>query len=91
VYDFAIVSVAAAGQIENGVWQDGRIVLGGVAPTPYRAIEAENVLRGQEITESAARDAAERALLTARPMTENAYKIDIAKNLIRKAVMSLAA
>jgi xanthine dehydrogenase YagS FAD-binding subunit len=62
-----------------------------VAPTPYRAAEAENVLRGQEITESLAREAAERAMLTARPMTENAYKIDIAKNLIKKAVMSLVA
>lgn len=91
VLDFAIVSVAAVAQIEDGVWQDGRIVLGGVAPTPYRAAEAEDRLRGQEITEAVARDAAERALLRARPMTENAYKIDVAKNLIRQAVMSLAA
>jgi len=91
VLDFAIVSIAATGQIESGVWQDGRIVLGGVAPTPYRATDAEDTLRGQQITEALVHDAAERALLEARPMTYNAYKVDIAKNLIKQAVMSLAA
>lgn len=91
VLDFAIASVAVVGQIENGVWQDGRIVLGGVAPTPHRASEAEDALRGQEITEALVQDAAERALLDARPMTYNAYKVDIAKNLIKQAVMSLVA
>src|ERR1051325_2557379 len=42
VYDFAIISVAAAFQVANGNWTDGRVVLGGVAPVPYRAIPIEN-------------------------------------------------
>ena len=42
VYDFTVVSVAAAFAVENDVWQDGRIVLGGVAPIPYRATVVEN-------------------------------------------------
>ncbi|HET7010448.1 MAG TPA: xanthine dehydrogenase family protein subunit M [Anaerolineales bacterium] len=89
VYDFAIVSVAIAAQIENGVWQDGRVVLGGVAPTPHQSTLAEAALKGQTITEAVARQAAEQAMLNARPMTDNAYKVDMAKNLIQQAVMSL--
>ncbi|MFN8454859.1 MAG: xanthine dehydrogenase family protein subunit M [Anaerolineae bacterium] len=90
VYDFAIVSVAAVAQVEGGVWKDGRIVLGGVAPVPYRASAAEDALRGKTIDEATVREAADRTLLEARPMTFNAYKVDIAKNLIKQAVMTLA-
>ncbi|MEZ4867323.1 MAG: xanthine dehydrogenase family protein subunit M [Caldilineaceae bacterium] len=91
VYDFAIISVAVAANITDGVWQDGRIVLGGVAPTPYRATTAEDVLRGQKVTDELARDAGERPLLNARPMTYNAYKVDMTKKLIHQAIMSLVA
>lgn len=91
VYDFAIVSAAVVAQIDNGTWVDGRIVLGGVAPTPHRAVEAEEALKGQKITDAAAIDAGQRAMLKARPMTNNAYKVDMAKNLIHQAVMSLVA
>jgi xanthine dehydrogenase YagS FAD-binding subunit len=89
VYDFAIVSIAVAAQIENGVWKDGRVVLGGVAPTPYRATAAEDALKGQKIDANVAKDAAEKTLVKARPMSQNAYKVDIAKNLIIRAVTGL--
>jgi xanthine dehydrogenase YagS FAD-binding subunit len=89
VYDFAIVSIAVAAQIENGVWKEGRVVLGGVAPTPYRATAAEDALRGQKIDANVAQDAAAKTLVKARPMSQNAYKVDIAKNLIARAVLSL--
>jgi xanthine dehydrogenase YagS FAD-binding subunit len=91
VYDFAIVSIAVAASISNGVWQDGRIVLGGVAPTPYRATAAEDTLKGQQITADLVRQAADKTLLPARPMTQNAYKVGLAKNVIQQAVMSLVA
>lgn len=91
VYDFAIVSIAVAAQIEGGVWKDGRVVLSGVAPTPYRATAAEDALKGQKIDEKVVRDAAEKTLVKARPMSQNAYKVDIAKNLIARAVLSLAS
>lgn len=90
VYDFAIVSVAVAAQIEGGVWKDGRVVLGGVAPTPFRATAAEDALKGQKIDDKSARNAADLTLILARPMSQNTYKVDIAKNLIARAVMSLA-
>ncbi|HEX9074494.1 MAG TPA: hypothetical protein VF932_01895, partial [Anaerolineae bacterium] len=91
VYDFAIVSIAVAAQIEGGVWKDGRVVLSGVAPTPYRATAAEDALKGQKIDANVARDAAEKTLIKARPMSQNAYKVDIAKNLIARAVLSLVS
>lgn len=91
VYDFAIVSVAVVAQVSNGVWTDGRVVLGGVAPTPFRAADAEAALKGQKIDDKSARNAAELTLIKARPMSQNSYKIDIAKNLITRAVMSLSA
>ena len=91
VYDFAIVSIAVAAQIENGVWKDGRVVLGGVAPTPYRATAAEEALKGQKVDAAVAKDAAEKTMVKARPMSQNAYKVDIAKNLISRAVLSLVS
>jgi xanthine dehydrogenase YagS FAD-binding subunit len=91
VYDFAIVSIAIAAQIENGVWKDGRVVLGGVAPTPYRATAAEDALKGQTVNATVAADAAAKTMIKARPMSQNAYKVDIAKNLIINAVMSLVS
>jgi xanthine dehydrogenase YagS FAD-binding subunit len=91
VYDFAIVSIAVVANISNGVWQDGRIVLGGVAPTPYRATVAEDTLKGQQVTADLARQAADKTLLPARPMTQNAYKVGLAKNVIQQAIMSLVA
>jgi xanthine dehydrogenase YagS FAD-binding subunit len=91
VYDFAIVSIAVAAQIEGGVWKDGRVVLSGVAPTPYRATAAEDALRGQTLNALVAKAAADNTLVKARPMSNNAYKVDIAKNLIARAVLSLAS
>ncbi len=91
VYDFAIVGVAVNAQVEGGVWKDGRVVLSGVAPTPHRSTAAEEALKGQKIDEKVAKEVGERAMLKARPMSQNTYKVDIAKNLIARAVMSLVA
>ncbi len=49
VYDFALVAVAAAFTVENDNWKDGRVVLGGVAPVPYRATGVENQLKDKNI------------------------------------------
>src|SRR5918912_377973 len=58
VYDFAVVSVAVAFTLDGaGKWADGRVVLGGVAPVPYRAQVVENALKGQDV-KAAARQAA---------------------------------
>ncbi|MBI5302218.1 MAG: FAD binding domain-containing protein [Chloroflexi bacterium] len=90
VYDFALVSVAAVITQENGVWKDGRIVLGGVAPVPYRAKVVEEALAGKNIKENI--KAAAAAIKTvARPMSLNAYKVDITMGLIEQVVLGALA
>jgi len=87
VYDFALCSVAAVFTEENGVWKDGRIVLGGVSPVPYRAKVVEEALAGKNIKQ-AAKDAAGRIRTVARPMSLNGYKVDIAVGLIERVLTS---
>jgi xanthine dehydrogenase YagS FAD-binding subunit len=88
VYDFALVSVAVVATVEDDVWQDGRIVLGGVAPVPWRAEVVEQALVGKNIQE-AIKTAAALIRGEARPMSLNAYKVDIAIGLTERAVSSL--
>jgi xanthine dehydrogenase YagS FAD-binding subunit len=90
VYDFAIVSVAAAFTVSGDVWQDGRVVLGGVAPVPYRALPIENQLKGKNITASI-KQAAAAIRTVARPMSMNAYKVDIAQTAIERTILSALA
>jgi len=87
VYDFAVVSVAVAVVPDaSGKWSDGRIVLGGVSPVPYRAKVVEDALKGQDI-KATARTAAGQIRTVARPMSLNAYKVDIAQNLIERTLL----
>jgi xanthine dehydrogenase YagS FAD-binding subunit len=87
VYDFAIVSVAAAFTVDgSGNWQDGRITLGGVAPVPYRAKVVEDALKGKNV-KSTVSQAAAQIRTVARPMSVNAYKVDVAQGLIERTVL----
>jgi len=90
VYDFAIVSVAVSFQESGGVWQDGRVVLGGVAPVPYRAKVIEDALKGKDV-KATAKAAAAQIRTVARPMSLNAYKVDIAQNLIERTLLQALA
>lgn len=90
VYDFALVSVAVAFTEQNGVWQDGRIVLGGVSPVPYRARVVEDALKGKDI-KATLKQAAAALRTVARPMSQNAYKVDITQGLIERAVLQALA
>ena len=85
--DFAIVSVASVMTIENGFCADARISLGAVAPGPIRARKAEEMLKGRSLSEERAAEAAGQALSGARPLTMNAYKIEIAKTLVKRAIL----
>jgi xanthine dehydrogenase YagS FAD-binding subunit len=87
VYDFAVVSVAVAFTVDGaGKWSDGRIVLGGVSPVPYRAAVVETALKGQDVR-TAAKSAAAQIRTVARPMSLNAYKVDVAQNLIERTLL----
>ena len=91
--DFALVSVAAAVILE-GDGQDAsinraRIVLGGVAPVPYRVREAEDHLSGRTIADIDPAEGAAMALAAATPLPQNGYKIPMARNIIRRALTLL--
>src|SRR6202165_1927205 len=86
VYDFALVSVAVAFTLDGGNWKDGRITLGGVSPVPYRATVVEDALKGKDIKASVKADAAQLRTV-ARPMSLNAYKIDLAQGLIERTIL----
>jgi NADPH-dependent glutamate synthase beta subunit-like oxidoreductase/CO/xanthine dehydrogenase FAD-binding subunit len=86
--DFAIVSVASVITFERGVCVDARVVLGTVAPGPVRAKAAEKMIIGKPIDEDRAAKAAEQAIAGAQPLSMNAYKVEIAKTLVKRAILS---
>jgi xanthine dehydrogenase YagS FAD-binding subunit len=86
VYDFAIASVAAVFTVSGTTWQDGRIVLGGVAPVPYRAKVVEDALKGKDI-KATIKQAAAQLRTVARPMSLNGYKVDVVQGLIERTVL----
>lgn len=91
-YAFALVSVAAAVSVaEDGSLRDVRIALGGVAPRPWRARIAEERLRGARPDEETLREAARAELAEARPLPDNAFKVDLATDLIVAGVRDLVA
>jgi xanthine dehydrogenase YagS FAD-binding subunit len=71
----------------SGTVQDARIVLGAVAPIPWRSAEAERVIIGRRVDADLAAQAAEAALKMAAPLSDNAYKAPITKALIRRAIL----
>ncbi len=89
-YAFALVSVAAALDVDGGSVRDVRLALGGVAHKPWRALRAEDALRGGPATEAAFRAAIERELEAARPLRDNAFKVTLARNLVTRVLADLA-
>ena len=86
-YAFALVAVAAALELEGGAIRQARVVMGGVAHKPWRSREAEAALSGQPMNEATVRGAADLARREARPLQHNAYKVELAKRAIVRALM----
>ena len=86
--DFAVVSVASVITVEGDVCKDARITLGAVAPIPIRATKAEQLIKGKAIDEATATEAAEAAVADTVPLSMNAYKIEITKILLKRAILS---
>jgi xanthine dehydrogenase YagS FAD-binding subunit len=78
-YAFALVSVAAALEIEDGAIRDVRVALGGVAHKPWRALVTEALLRGRQPSEEVFRQASEGELASARALRDNGFKVELAK------------
>ena len=86
-YAFGLVAVAAALQLQNGRITRARLVLGGVAHKPWRAEKAEAILHGQAPAEVLFQRAATAALAEARPLRDNAYKVELARRAIGRALL----
>jgi xanthine dehydrogenase YagS FAD-binding subunit len=76
--------------MDHEACRSARIVLGGVAPIPWRTPDAERLLTGQRITPELAAKAAEAALAGAAPLAKNAYKVPLAKTVVRRTLSALA-
>lgn len=87
--DFAVVGLGSCYELDGGEVKSASIVLGAVAPVPVRCTEAENYLLGRTLTEAAAEEAAELALAGAEPLAQNAWKVQIAKTLIKRSLLRL--
>lgn len=90
IWDFALVSAAVAVRQQEGKVERARIVLGGVAPIPWRSREAEAALVGKPLEAGSAKQAADKAIEPARPLRDNAYKVDLARAIIQGALLRLA-
>jgi NADPH-dependent glutamate synthase beta subunit-like oxidoreductase/CO/xanthine dehydrogenase FAD-binding subunit len=86
--DFPIVSVASVITINGGVCQDARIVLGAVAPAPIRLTMVEQAIKGKVINAATAESASETAITGAIPLAMNAYKVEITKTLVKRAILA---
>jgi len=88
--DFALVGAAAVLEMEGGICRRASIVLSGVSPAPHRAAAAEKALSGQRLDLAAVVKAAEAALADAEPLDENGYKVQLAKTILKRAVLRAA-
>ncbi|HEX3709051.1 MAG TPA: xanthine dehydrogenase family protein subunit M [Pseudolabrys sp.] len=90
-YEFALASAAVALDLDNGTIRGARIALGGVATVPWRAYEAEQKLAGQAIDDATLAAAANLAFAEAKPRQHNAFKIELGKRTLIRALHQAAA
>jgi xanthine dehydrogenase YagS FAD-binding subunit len=90
-YAFALVSVAAALEIEDGRVKDARLALGGVAHKPWRAVEAERALIGAALDAVALERAGRASVAGAKPLHDNAFKVELARRSVMRALEVAAA
>ena len=88
-FEFAVVSVAAALRIEDGLIVAARLAAGGVAPSPWRLHRSEAALIGGAATPEAFRAAAELAVEGAEPLTKNGFKVKLLRNAVVRALQSV--
>jgi xanthine dehydrogenase YagS FAD-binding subunit len=86
----AVVSAAVVLEMDRQVCRSARVVLGGVAPIPWRLPEVEKLLSGERITEDLAVQAGEAAVAGARPLSKNGYKVPLTKAVVQRTVLDLA-
>ena len=89
-WDFALASIAVTAVQEGDTYRNCRIVLGAVAPKPWRSREAERVIEGSRLTPEVIAAAARAAAEGAEPLSDNEYKVNLIKKLVRTSLQELA-
>jgi xanthine dehydrogenase YagS FAD-binding subunit len=90
-YEFALASAAVALDVQDGMVRDARVALGGVATVPWRAREAEALLKGQKLDDRLAQRVAEAAFSGAEAREHNRFKIALGKRMVARALNQAAA
>jgi xanthine dehydrogenase YagS FAD-binding subunit len=88
-WDFALASVALALRMSGKRVEEARVVLGGVAPKPWRSTATEAALAGKQLDAATARAAAEAAVAGAEPLEQNAYKVLLVKGVVEESLLAL--
>jgi xanthine dehydrogenase YagS FAD-binding subunit len=88
--DYPLAAAAAALRVEGGTVRDAKIVMGHVAPTPWISAEAANMLRGRAVDADLAEAAGAAAVAQATPLSNNAYKVQLAKVAVKRAILRAA-
>ena len=88
--DWPLVTASVALKIKAGKVEHVRLVLGHVAPTPWRCVPAEESLVGKVVDKDSATEAGKSALIGAKPLSKNSYKISLAQVAIKRAILDAA-
>jgi xanthine dehydrogenase YagS FAD-binding subunit len=88
--DWPLVTASVALKMDGGKVASARVVLGHVAPTPWAAAQADQALAGKSITPEVAADAAKAALEGATPLSQNRYKVQLARVAVKRALLAAA-
>jgi xanthine dehydrogenase YagS FAD-binding subunit len=89
-FDWPLAVAAVALQGDASSVQAARVVLGHVAPTPWPSAEGAAALKGQKVSEETAKKAADAALNNAKPLSQNAYKVQLARVAVKRAILKAA-
>src|ERR1700676_813261 len=90
-FDWPLAIAAVGLTMKGSSVQSARVVIGYVAPIPWRSVEAERDLTGKSISEDVAKAAADAALQNAKPLSHNAYKVQLAKVAVKRAILIAAS
>jgi xanthine dehydrogenase YagS FAD-binding subunit len=90
-YEFALASAAIALDVQDGTVRDARVAMGGVATVPWRAGEAEMLLKGQKLDDALVQSVADLAFASATPRRHNEFKIALGKRVVARALHQAAA
>lgn len=88
--DWPLVAASVVLNFSGGTVRSAKIVLGHVAPTPWRVQAAEAVLVGKRVTEETATEAGDAAVRAARPLSRNAYKVQLTRVAVKRAILAAA-